>query len=519
MKKKLGYSFFILLDILIISSAFLFVAWLKPGTRARILPAYWKPFAGFSVLWLLVSFLTFKYQAFIKDNLYEGISKIIRSGIIVLAVVSTSIIFFKRFQYSRTIVFGTILIAYAAEFAVLLMVVLQRKVRKVDIGEKLTYHTIDVSSDKESEEKSQQEFSLPTNTDFEDSIKPKLYNRYLKDKHHLCLFVDEVIHTEKIPAKQSAILNTHTLYNIENYDPEEQYFFMNLHKINDFRRLNRYFIQVNENLKNGGYFVGFAETISERYQKTFKNLPPIISHFWYGLDFAFRRVLPKIPVLKTIYFALTKGKNRALSKAEILGRLYYCGFKVVDITEIDYHLYFVAQKIRKPKADNSPSYGPLIRMRRVGKDAKIIYIYKLRTMHPYSEYLQEYMYENNDLEEGGKIKNDFRITTWGKVFRKLWIDELPQFINVLRGEIGFVGVRALSLHYFSLYPKKLQELRTKFKPGLVPPFYVDLPNTFDEILASEEKYLKKRAKHPFLTNISYFFKSWYNILIKHARSQ
>lgn len=337
--------------------------------------------------------------------------------------------------------------------------------------------------------------------------------------HRLCIFVDKNIETEKIPKTQAAILNTHTFYNIENFDPRSQWMFTNLHKVNDFRRLNRYFIQVNENLKEGGYFVGYGETIQERHRKTFDTLPPIISHFVYGCDFLFRRAFPKIPVLKTLYFALTKGSNRALSKAEILGRLHYCGFKVIATEEIDYKLYYIAQKIAKPKSDKSPSYGPFIRMRRVGMDSKIIYVYKFRTMHPYSEYLQEYMYENNSLDEGGKIKDDFRITTWGKVFRKLWIDELPQFINVLRGELGIVGVRALSFHYFGLYPKELQKLRTKFKPGLVPPFYVDLPKTFEEILKSEERYLKKREKRPITTNIEYFIKSWYNILIKKARSQ
>jgi lipopolysaccharide/colanic/teichoic acid biosynthesis glycosyltransferase len=62
-------------------------------------------------------------------------------------------------------------------------------------------------------------------------------------------------------------------------------------------------------------------------------------------------------------------------------------------------------------------------------------------------------------QEGGKFKDDFRITTWGRVLRKLWIDELPQFINFFKGELSLVGVRALSDHYFQLYPKDVQELR------------------------------------------------------------
>jgi lipopolysaccharide/colanic/teichoic acid biosynthesis glycosyltransferase len=80
----------------------------------------------------------------------------------------------------------------------------------------------------------------------------------------------------------------------------------------------------------------------------------------------------------------------------------------------------------------------------------VIYVKKFRTMHPYSEYLQEYVYHTNDLQEGGKFKDDFRVTSWGKVMRAMWIDELPQFSNFFKGELALVGVRALSEHYYSL---------------------------------------------------------------------
>lgn len=54
--------------------------------------------------------------------------------------------------------------------------------------------------------------------------------------------------------------------------------------------------------------------------------------------------------------------------------------------------------------------------------------------------------------------------------------------DVSGATIDLVGVRALSEHYFNLYPPDLQELRCKFKPGLVPPFYADMPVTFEEIV-------------------------------------
>jgi len=54
--------------------------------------------------------------------------------------------------------------------------------------------------------------------------------------------------------------------------------------------------------------------------------------------------------------------------------------------------------------------------KRYGKDGKMFNVYKLRTMHAYSEYLQEYIYKHNHLQDGGKFKNDFRISTEGRFF-------------------------------------------------------------------------------------------------------
>jgi len=261
------------------------------------------------------------------------------------------------------------------------------------------------------------------------------------------------------------LLNTHTLFNIKHIQPLSQQLFVNLHKTNDMRWINKYFIQVNQNLQPGGFFVGHAVTIETRYQRIKYATSKILGNLLYPMDFFIHRVLPKLPVIKSIYFVCTKGTNRAISKAEVLGRLQFCGFRLVNTKEIDNSLYFIAQKFTKPREDKNPSYGPLIKLKRIGKDGDLIYIYKFRTMHPYSEYLQDFIHKNHNLQDGGKFKNDYRVTGWSKIFRKLFLDELPQLINFFRGEVGLVGVRALSEHYFSLYPKDLQKLRIKFKPG------------------------------------------------------
>ena len=155
-------------------------------------------------------------------------------------------------------------------------------------------------------------------------------------------------------------------------------------------------------------------------------------------------------------------------------------------------------KIKKPLYDTSPSHYPLIKLKRIGQYGTTINVYKLRTMHSYSEYLQDYIYKNNNIYNGGKFKNDFRISSAGRIIRKLWIDELPMLLNLLKGEVKIFGVRPLSQQYYNLYTEELKKERIKYKPGLIPPYYVDLPKDLDEIMASEMKYLKLYDKNPLL---------------------
>ena len=90
--------------------------------------------------------------------------------------------------------------------------------------------------------------------------------------------------------------------------------------------------------------------------------------------------------------------------------------------------------------------------------------------------------------------------------------------NWLKGDLKLVGLRPLSRHYLSLYKPELIEKRMKYKPGLIPPFYSDMPKTLNEIMESEEKYLYLYEKNPVQTDIKYFFRCIYNIIFKGARS-
>ena len=107
--------------------------------------------------------------------------------------------------------------------------------------------------------------------------------------------------------------------------------------------------------------------------------------------------------------------------------------------------------------------------KRIGKNGKEFKMYKFRTMVPNAEELLKEMLKNkkylNEWKEYHKFENDPRITKVGKIFRKLSLDELPQFINILIGDMSLIGPRPLIQEEVDDYKKK-KKILLSIKPGL-----------------------------------------------------
>ena len=91
---------------------------------------------------------------------------------------------------------------------------------------------------------------------------------------------------------------------------------------------------------------------------------------------------------------------------------------------------------------DSPGASPIFTQQRVGRNGKLFKMYKFRTMCPDAEQKLKDLMEHNE-KDGPvfKMKNDPRITRVGKFLRKTSIDELPQLINILKGDMSIVGPR------------------------------------------------------------------------------
>lgn len=111
-------------------------------------------------------------------------------------------------------------------------------------------------------------------------------------------------------------------------------------------------------------------------------------------------------------------------------------------------------------------YNSIIyKQNRVGKNGKIIKVYKFRTMIPNAENYEFTDIQKKEFLENYKLENDPRITKIGNFLRKTSLDEIPQFINILKGEMSLVGPRPVTLNELKKYGD-MKKLFLSITPGL-----------------------------------------------------
>lgn len=320
--------------------------------------------------------------------------------------------------------------------------------------------------------------------------------------------------------KSTYIINTDDGNALESFQHHNPQIIINRMPLNRIRHLNTFLNKANEVLVDDGYLWCHSRTSKLKKEIIMKSHPGLSGKIIYCFHYLWHRVFAKLKITRWFYMWVTKGKNRTYSRVELLGRMYRAGFEVLDERFHKGEFFILGRKFRAPIWNDDPTCGALVKLNRVGYKGNMIGVYKFRTMHSYSEYLQPYMLEHEGLEKGGKFASDYRVNFLGKMLRKSWLDELPMLINVVKGQMKLVGVRPLSRHYFSLYSPEMQELHISVKPGLLPPFYYEdkSPETIEDVQTSEKRYIEAYHKHPFATDWRYFWGTVGNILFKHKRS-
>ncbi len=255
MKYKSSKYLLLLLDVLIVVFAFLFVAKIRDGTR-RILAdfVWWRSLAAFAAIWILSSLLGGKYLIQHVSSGAKMLRQIVQCDALAVAIVFGVMYIFDQFHYSRMIVLGTMLGSFVLEVFLLVGLYYALRFRR----ENRDFASIPLVTQSAALEASQnashllqrpQSIPVINNRSYappfsecepENSILVLLWQNYLDKQEELFSFINDYLELTRFCRAQTLVLNTETYFNIANEAPATRQLFINLHRVNDFRRLNLY---------------------------------------------------------------------------------------------------------------------------------------------------------------------------------------------------------------------------------------------------------------------------------------
>lgn len=231
--------------------------------------------------------------------------------------------------------------------------------------------------------------------------------------------------------------------------------YINCNNSNFFRDINQTIVLTGENVKPLSELEKIIE--EENIELVFLAIPEMGK---YDMKLIYRRIADKVKTIKflprveglitfdtkvedydgLLVTSTSRGTMRTLPKLakrimDILGSLV----GILALIPLSIYVYYKNRK----EGDKDPIF---FTQQRIGKDGKPFKIYKFRTMVPNAEQVLEDLMDKDpaikkEYLTNKKLENDPRITKAGKMLREKSLDEFPQFINVLRGEMSIVGPR------------------------------------------------------------------------------
>ena len=520
--QKSDYSFAIY-DLLIWVVSYLsvfLVFYFNGGIPERLLVAYTYLLLYSSVVSYIASVVTRKLQLKGKVSYSDFLIPVVNSSGIILISLAVAVVALKGYDISRLMVGCSVAVAFAVDIFIVSILFNNRLSAVPSDNEELHLLAFQAVLCKVREV---EEIHEPRSFSYQNQEGETVYSRLGKDlSDDEIEFISLNIDLKQAPSSIPLMIYSGPPGKLLECDDESLEIFINRLPVNSLENTAEHFRNVHRKLKDGGYFIGSASTSDVSAEKHRKKYSGPVHAILAGLNFLVEDLLIRTAGVRWFAGLFGIEIRQSLSRTEVLGRLVVCGFKNVDFTLIKDRLYFIAYKSGEPKENNEQLYSAFINLRRLGKFGRDIRVYKFRTMYPYSEYLRDFAIKKcgyTDTGDGvGKIEDDFRITGIGRIMRRYWLDELPQLLNILRGEIKLVGVRPLEINCLKTYPVEFLKRRLKYKPGLLAPYAAHIHKNMDEYVEAEIKYLDEYDRQPFLTDCKYFFWILWNILSGKVKS-
>lgn len=279
-------------------------------------------------------------------------------------------------------------------------------------------------------------------------------------------------------------LLSHQNYEVVAYCSNQKYYNLHIPVISGINEIRNFIAnnQVDEIFVDTDARADYVETM--RYLKLL-GIPITINISSYSDYYLGSSVIKKISDFTFVTSAITIVRFRQI----VLKRLMDISIALVGIFLTGIVALIIAPIVKK----ESP--GPLLfKQIRVGKYGKKFYIYKFRSMYIDAEKRKKELLSQNDLDTHlmFKMENDPRIFPFGQKLRDWSLDELPQFINVLKGDMSVVGTRPPTLDEYKKYEiHHFKRLATK--PGITGLWQVsgrsDITD-FEEVVSLDLKYIQ-----------------------------
>ncbi len=199
---------------------------------------------------------------------------------------------------------------------------------------------------------------------------------------------------------------------------------------------------------------------------------------------------------------IRENHKRRLSSSAPRRNGYEVGKRVIDISlSCGILLFFSPVWVVIGILIKASSPGPILYRRTVvGKDGRKFTYYKFRSMvagddSHHKEWLRQFITHDAPYRGGTfKVLSDPRVTRVGRILRRLSFDEVPQLINVLRGDMSIVGPRPPIVFEFELYDDQAKQ-RLAVKPGITGLYQVSARSQvpFSQMLAMDLDYIRRRS--------------------------
>ena len=302
MKKRKFRTITLIADIVILTISFLAMVWTKPASLSSYLPSHTPFFLGLALMWIVVSLVNGKMHRGKIINFTTLFTRVLTSNIIAISITALVMYVVRDYDYSRTIVLGTALLATILELLFGSFYMAFKKAIVQDYEEYEKYKTYKKPSEYDlvkgvNGKGVQTEESWQVNPGIVQAIEKECGSEMTQAilKMTCSKFTD---HT--------AVLSTTTIFNITSLVQERYDYIINLHKINDIKRLDSFLDVVNSKLELKGYFFCCVDTKDQRKHRLLKKYPFLLNYIYYFFDFIVKRILPKLKFTRGIYFFLTR---------------------------------------------------------------------------------------------------------------------------------------------------------------------------------------------------------------------